>query len=169
MLWTSDPIRALRRRIVATCVIGAGAVAATAMWAPRAPEAPVPPQVTLRPAAVVAEEMEQADVFDPAAFDIALWHVPPVPEPATEPAPERQAPPTRLTLVAIIREPSGEGEYVLRAALHDPDQDKLLTVAAGETAGAWKVTRVTDEGVELSDGPRTSWLPLRPDEKGTGR
>ncbi len=159
----------LRRRIVATCLFGTGAVGAAAAWAWRVPEVPGPPHVTLRPAASVAGQPEEADTFDPAAFDVALWHVPPAPEPVVEPAPARPLPPPRLTLVAIIREPSSDGESVLRAALHDPDQDKLLTLAAGEAARAWSVTRVTADGVELSDGHRTIWLPLRLDEKGAGR
>jgi hypothetical protein len=152
-----------------TCLVGAGAVAVTAAWALRVHEAPASPEVTFRSASAVTDEAEQADPFDPAAFDVALWHVPPAPEPVVEPTPERPPPPPRLTLVAIIREPAEDGRDALRAALHDPDQDKLLTVAAGEAAGAWKVMRVTNEGVELSDGQRTSWLALRPDEKGSGR
>lgn len=169
MSLTSDPARALRRRLVATGLTGLGAVAASAAWALRVPEIAAPPRVTLRPAAAVAEEAGQADTFDPAVFDVALWHVPPAPELLAAPVPERPPTPPRLTLIAIIREPAGDGETVLRAALHDPDQDKLLTVAAGDAAGAWKVARVTGDGVELSDGQRTTWLPLRPDDRGSGR
>jgi hypothetical protein len=80
-------------------------------------------------------------------------------------------PPLRLQLIGITRDAPKDGTTaVLRAALYDPDSDRLLLVAAGETLTAGrgggtplqlKIASLTADTIELSDGTLTRTLTLK--------
>lgn len=150
--WTRVP-----RLLLAGCAAVVAMCAAWAAW-PIAVE-PVPVSagaavVTERPATTIA-------ALDLDAFRVPVW-VAPTPPPAPE-KPALPPPPLKLQLLAIIR----EGESY-KAALYDPDADKVLVVAAGETLGAGRaVEAVTATAVSVRDaggrGVRT--LALRDEGK----
>lgn len=146
------------RMLLAGCAVAVGMCAAWAVWPTFVQAALVLPQQSAaeggRPAITLA-------ALDLDAFRVPVW-VAPTPPPAPEkPAPP--LPPLKLQLLAIIR----EGE-VYKAALYDPDADKVLVVAAGETLGAGRaVEAVTATAVSVRDaggrGVRT--LALRDEGK----
>ncbi len=95
--------------------------------------------------------------LDLAAFRTPLWVAPPAPPPpaAAAPAP----PPLKLQLIAILRD---KGEY--RAAVYDPETDRLTVVGPGDTIAGRKVERVGGSEVALRDGVLSRTLALRTDE-----
>ncbi len=73
-------------------------------------------------------------------FSVDLWVEPPAPSPPTEPVAQQASapePPPDLDLIAITR--SGES---YTAILYNKRADRLLTVAAGDTVGAFVVLHV---------------------------
>jgi hypothetical protein len=119
------------------------------------------------PAAAVAEHRERSSV-DRAAFAAKIWNPPPAPPAAQPPAPaSRPAPPPRLQLVGIVRDVDDAGEITLRAALYDPDTDRLHVVACGEMVGGVAVASIDSTGISLEAGGRRSRLGLR-EERGGG-
>lgn len=92
--------------------------------------------------------------FDLDAFRVPIWVTPPPPPP---PPPIAQAtppqPPLKLQLLAISRDAGAPGEpAVLRATLYDPETDRLLIVAHGDTIGTRRVESLTEQAVALA-GP----------------
>lgn len=102
--------------------------------------------------------MDDAPALDVATFDVALWNPPPGPEPAVPPAVVERVEPLRLQLLGIVHSAG-----VLRAALYDPQDDRIHLVADGATIGAVSVVRVAADEVELADGRRTHRLRIRED------
>jgi hypothetical protein len=106
--------------------------------------------------------------IDPQVFTVKLWNPSPPPPPAT-PAPEtlaakpELAKPLRLQLIGIITEGSGSDGGTHRAAVYDPDTDRLLIVASGDRIAEHTITEVTSNTVELSDGRNTRTLSLKED------
>ena len=72
----------------------------------------------------------------------------------TPPAP----PPVRLQLLAIIRE-----EDLFRAAVYDPDSDRILVVAAGQRVGTQLVDQVDKSSLTLRDERGARVLALQPE------
>lgn len=151
-----DPIRRWNRRIAATALAGAVVVIVLSVWAVRPlPEAlafdaegPQPVSTETTPAA--------PDLFPIEAFDVDLWN------PASKAAPQAAAStavpagaPFRLQLVGITEE---KGE--LFAALYDPDKDHLFIVRNGESVANHRVTAITRESVQVTDGRVTSELEI---------
>lgn len=102
-----------------------------------------------------------ATSLDLGAFRSPLWITPPPPPPP--PAPPPVPPPVRLQLLAVIHE---EGVY--KAVLYDPDADRVVVVAQGETLGTRTVERVTEAGVQIRDGSGLRTLALRQPQPGGG-
>ncbi len=99
--------------------------------------------------------------LDLAAFDRPVFTIaapPELPKPAAAPPPPPLPPPLKLQLLAI--EKLGDG---FRAVLYDPDADKVVTVASGNTVAGRTVARVAAEGVVLSLGSLEQPLLLRAD------
>lgn len=152
--------RVLPRIPQARGVILAGALAAAlcAVWALW----PLPavhvdtPRIEAGPPA--PEPTRTVEPLDTAAFRTPLWVAQPPPPPPPAPAPP--PPPLRLQLVAIVR----EGD-VYKAALYDPDQDRLLVVGAGERIGSRLVEEVSAGEVTLKDGALTRTLALREENR----
>ena len=159
---TNDPILAWRRRIAATALGGAAAVAACAWWALRgpttAPAAILPAAPPQDPPGVETPEAPGPLAWDAAVFDVALWNPPPRPPPPA-PAVAERVEPLRLQLLGIVTTADG-----LRAALYDPQDDRIHLVSDGGMIGAIGVVRVGDGVVELADGRRTHVLRTREEE-----
>jgi hypothetical protein len=165
----TDPLHILRRRGWWTGAAGSVLVIGCAVWALR----PLPAQTRVMPVidwSATAEGSSpdadaRADAFDAGAFGARIWSVPavaaadlPPPPPPPAPNPLPPPPPLKLQLVGIIREPDGGpipgdkrgGTPGLRAALYDPDTDRLFIVASGERIGDRTVRSITPTAVELS-------------------
>ncbi|MCC6676319.1 MAG: hypothetical protein IT436_04170 [Phycisphaerales bacterium] len=103
--------------------------------------------------------------LDESVFHAPLWLAPPPPPaPPPEPAKPAPLPPLKLQLLAIVRVPeaaSDEARY--RAMLYDPETDKIIEVAAGETIGDRTVVGVTQHEITLKDRAGTRTLSLRAD------
>lgn len=99
----------------------------------------------------------QIAALDLAAFRVPLWvadPAPPAPAAANAPAPPPS--PLKLQLLAIIH----EGE-VYKAAVYDPDSDRILVVAAGEKIGARRVDMVDETTLTLRDDTGRRVLALK--------
>lgn len=110
----------------------------------------------LEPAHSPAQALSSLDL---AAFRLPIWvaEAPPPPAPAPAPPPPMPAP-LKIQLLAIIRE-SKPGTY--RAAVYDPDTDRVLVVAAGERIGSRAVERVDRASLTLSDQHGSRVLALK--------
>ncbi|MBK7406243.1 MAG: hypothetical protein IPJ41_16965 [Phycisphaerales bacterium] len=146
--------------------LGGIAVAASLTWAlwplPAAPTF----DTSLAPPAPVEHEEQGAMGFDRSAFAARIWNPRPAPEaaPPVAAAP-KPAPPPRLQLIGIVHDTAENGSPLIRAALYDPDTDRLHIVASGERIGAVTITLVDAKGVEIESAGRTSRLALREPER----
>jgi hypothetical protein len=98
--------------------------------------------------------------LDQAAFRVPIWvaeAAPPTPPPAIATPPP---PPLKLQLLAIVK----EGE-TYKAAVYDPDSDRLLVLGAGDRVGVRTVNAVSRSSVTLRDETGTRTLALK-DAKG---
>ena len=66
--------------------------------------------------------------------------------------------PLRLQLIAIVR----DGE-AFKAAVYDPDADRILVVAVGDSIAGRTVEQVRSADVTVRDGTRSRLLSLRTD------
>jgi hypothetical protein len=165
----NDPTRFARRRSLVTWCIGALLIAPAAAWSL------LPPPINPAPALQVAAALPSADAqgtgsLDLSAFRARIW----VPTaraaaPKAEPTPPPAPAPLRLQLIGILRETATESDTTtLRAALYDPDSDKLFIVGAGDTLGSHRVAQITPTGVVLAQGApggRTSTLLVHAPER----
>ena len=104
---------------------------------------------------LIEDERERIDQSD---FIIRLWNPPP--EARDRRLAEETAPPPkplRLQLIGI----TDDGRQ-LRAALYDPDTDRLFIVGTGDHVKKHTVT-ITPDAVELANGEVTHRLTLRKD------
>lgn len=167
-----DPILALRRSTRLVAGVGAALVVAAFAWAlwpiERAPLAFA--EAAGQPLATPSAERL---AFNADAFNATLWTPPPVPPPAPVIAQKPPPPPMKLQLIGITRDtPVSGGTPVLRAALYDPESDRMLIVAAGEkiTLGGkarYTVASLTNDTIELADGDIVRKLSLK-DERRPG-
>ncbi len=155
-----DPIRRVRRQIRLTWLVGTLTIVMCTLWAARPVQEYSPEDTTFsfNLAQLSAQPIEHGPhTIDPRVFAARLWNPPPT-EVALK---EREASvanrpkPIRFQLIGIINE-NGQ----LRAALYDPDTNRVLIVKSGDRIDELTVTAVTAESVELSDGKTTSRLAL---------
>jgi hypothetical protein len=150
----------LRIETAATIAALAG-LSAWAFWPVGGIEAgPVPGG----PAASPSSDLPPA-ALDLAAFRAPLWVIPPPPPPPPPPpTPAPPPPPLKLQLLAVTRESPSDA---LVAVLYDPDQDKVVSVRAGERIGARTVQAIDAQSVTIADaaGPRTLLLSPEPAER----
>lgn len=134
--------------------IGGFAVLACAAWAfwplPR-PKFTTP---DLTPATTESPAERVLPPLDLAAFRAPLWVAPPPPPVAAAPPPP--PPPLKLQLIAIVREAE-----VYKAALYDPDQDKLFIVGKGETIAGRTIEEVRAGDLTLKDNGISRTLALK--------
>jgi hypothetical protein len=135
---------------IAACAIG--------VWAAMPLVAPAPVDtITDSKTATATSEPRLADRSLPqSAFDASLVRLPPKPV-APEPPPP-PPPPPRLVLLAIAGQPGQPNT----ASIYDPDLDTVLQLQSGQSHGAFTVTRVTSDLVELRHGQRAITLMLDP-------
>ena len=143
-----------------TWVLGAALVTLSAAWAWRPLEQPEPRGLFIDLHSPTTTPIDDEDHrFYQGAFVVRLWNPPP-PEARNRRLAEQTAPPPkplRLQLIGII----DDGRQ-LRAALYDPETDRLLIVATGDQVKQHTIT-ITADAVELADGRVTHRLTLRKD------
>lgn len=101
--------------------------------------------------------------IDMKAFDAQLWRVPPKPigvAAESPPPPPAPPPPLRLQLVGILANATNPAANLeiekaqaseMRAALFDPDSNKVYTVAVGGSVLRYRVKSISPALVELVD------------------
>ncbi|MCH8342415.1 MAG: hypothetical protein IH983_00320 [Planctomycetes bacterium] len=143
-----------------TWLIGASAMVMCAWWAVLPLEQhPGGTAVTMnQPSPGLIENSPNAsDTIDLVAFAARLWN-PPLPQETDQQRQSKSAQRQeliRLQLIGIINDGGA-----LKAALYDPDTDRLLIVRSGDRIRRHTVTAISAEGVELSDGRSTTRLTL---------
>ncbi|MDQ7012450.1 MAG: hypothetical protein Q9O74_00975 [Planctomycetota bacterium] len=168
----SDPIRLWNQRQRTVFTVGGVAVLAVLSWSawplPAPPLIDTPLADPTPPTKDVSHDgTEHIEPFDIGAFTAAIWNpAPEAPTVATGPrARPALPPPPKLQLIGIARDTDEHGNPVLRAALYDPDTDRLHLVASGEHIGPVTIAAVDTEGVSLEIGGRTSRIALRDDDR----
>ncbi len=122
--------------------------------------APVVPPVIAQPETTKSQKA----ALDLAAFRVPMWvadPAPPAPVVANAPAP--RPPPLKLQLLAIIH----EGE-IYKAAVYDPDSDRILVVADGEKSGPRGLDQIDSSPLTLGDGTGRRVLALKAGGGGEG-
>lgn len=158
-----DPVErlhALRRRVVRIgvicCVIASGVVIwlLASAWGPWGPDSPG----LGRDLPVPSSELDDAAGIDASVFDVALWTPPPAPVVKDVVAVAPPPPPLKFQLLGI----SGDGtkDSPLRAALYDPDSDRVILIGQGEKLSSFTVRTLTNEAIEFVDGTRVERLSL---------
>ena len=106
------------------------------------------------------------DPFDPAAFDVTLWHEPAPPEPPA--TPPRPAPPPRLTLqlMAISLETGPQGQPSPIAVVYDTQDDTVQTLRVGDRYRKMSIESIGIDSVEVRVGEQTVRLLL--EQSGAG-
>lgn len=156
--------KALARAAAALSVLAAGWWAMRPLEQPdlSLPAVPDAPGTDLSPVG----EPAMLAALDDSAFHVPLWFSPPPPPPSSAPSVESQPaplPPFKLQLLAIVREPGAAGANDrFKALLYDPDTDKILEAAAGQSIGERTVVGITEREITLSDRAGTRTLSLRP-------
>ena len=144
---SSDPLVGWRRR-TAVLVFGSLALVTPALaWAllPLSGESDSPPiSSSLSPATPTVEEVV---TFDCSAFQAVLWTIPSTTRSAL-PAPQEE-PQKRLPLeLDLVGVSAADGALI--AALYDRQADRLLLVRDGEEALGARVTRLSQDQVDLT-------------------
>lgn len=149
-----DPPR-LGRGLVLGCALAVVGCGAWALMPLRLPA--VPP-----PAAASGEPIEPPvrlalAPLDLAAFRAPLWVSPPPPPPTPAPAaPPPAPPPLKLQLLAVVNEGG-----IFKAALYDPDTDRITIAGPGDTIAGTTLLRVRAGDVTLSGRGIERTLSLR--------
>jgi len=172
-----DPSLQLIAKLRRVRIAGVSALIAMAVWtfwpqgtsssqsldAAKAKEAPMPDDVRwIAPNLAVKPEP-----LDIRAFDAQLWKLPPKPVEVAEaapPPPPPPPPPMKLQLVGILMNPPTEASSIgvaagPRAALFDPDANKVYSVAEGGAVLRYRVKSISAEAVELVDSQMSSLPP----------
>jgi hypothetical protein len=136
------------KRVPVLTLVGLSISAAWAFWPIETPAIPGEVQITAG-----QENKGTLAALDVEAFRAPLWLVaaPPPPPPPAPPPPQ----PLKLQLLAILNEGG-----VYKAAIYDPDSDKLFVAATGESAAGRKIERIGTNSIDLRDGDRMSTLAL---------
>lgn len=159
---TSDPIRDWRRRERWAIAIAGVALALSLAWVLRPLPARPGFDAELHASPPRDGGIETAEPLDRTAFAAAIWNPPATPErPAATAEKATPVPPPRLQLIGIVHDTDENGAVLLRAALYDPDTDKLHLVASGERVGAVTVASIESGVVSLESAGRTTRLALR--------
>jgi hypothetical protein len=140
-----------------TWVCGSSVVSLCAIWALRPPAQVNPPPASHHTTeGAVSPVRQTTNRIEHSVFAAAsLWNVPPKP-PADPVAISEPPKPLKLQLIGIVSEGG-----MKKAALYDPDMDKLLIVSNGERVREFSITSITDVAVELTDGQSSRRLMLR--------
>ncbi|MCC7389642.1 MAG: hypothetical protein IT431_12835 [Phycisphaerales bacterium] len=167
----NSPISACTRRDRAAAAVAAPALLAAALWAawplPHLPNPDPAPGAPDHPTNHPTDAAEPPP-FDRQAFAAAIWNPPPQPERPAELAAAPAPPPLpRLQLIGIAHDAGPDGLPVLRAALYNPDTDRLHILAAGERIGTVTILAVEPGLVRFDSGGRPGELRLRQENPGS--
>ena len=154
-----DPVLTLNRSIARLRVAGGALAVVAGVWALWPQETPTLQLAKVENASGAAHQPPSPAVRSDF-LALKLWTPPPPPVETHKPAAPAPRLPLKLQLVGITRE-SGEG--TLRAALYDPETDKLLIVTSGERAGVFTVASLTKDEIGLMDEQGVRILSLRDD------
>lgn len=169
-----DPVARARRTTIvvgAVCGVLVGLAVTWCCWPLGAEDGDPSADSTLT--AAVASTPQTAPSLNLAGFEAPLWTAPPPRAVATVPAaPPPPLPPLRLQLLGIFQVGGGTGEAAhagdavasYRALLYDPDQDKVVIVASGDSIAQRRVDSVDKNAVALRDTGGVRTLALRPDQ-----
>lgn len=152
-----DPLQALTRRRRALRFGGAAVLVLAALWAfvGAGPDLDPDDAPTAREASIAGTEVEPPPL-DPAAFDVELWYVEPLEEPAeTEAVAESGTVRLTVQLVGIVQEGAKQ-----KAAVYDPVADRLVVLARGETIQGHVLSQITPDSIRLTRGRRVQTLQL---------
>jgi len=97
-----------------------------------------------------------------AAFDLTLWHIPPVAEQPRAPEPVRVVQ-VSLELMAITTRQDEAGQPVGHAVIYDPGEDQLHTMPLGQVISGYTLIEINADSVTLRSGNREVRLELNPD------
>ena len=164
-----DPLRTYRRRVTTTWIVGLPLLGVAAWWTLRTPRVvvvPPPAPAALEVDTLPSTSADQSPVASPAAmadaFVLKTWSPARDAEPvaARPTTPPRPVAPrivaSRLELLGIVQEGS-----TWKAAIYDPELDRVFVVGDGEQVGSRRVRRVTDSLVELTAGAGIERLEIR--------
>lgn len=140
------------RRIMLAGLVAAVAVGSWSYWP--MPHSSGEPGVLPAPSPATAPPA--VATLDQAAFRVPIWIAPPLPPAPVQAVAPPPLPPLKLQLLAIMHD-----GRVYRAALYDPDSDRLIVVAAGERVGARTVDLVAPDSVRLRDESGVRTLSLK--------
>lgn len=153
---SDDPIVRERARTRRTGIVGAAAVvvaAAWALWPMRTVRIATPDLPTQRHEVKVPPEVLAA-----SAFDVPLWTITPPPEPTPPPPAPPPPPPLKLQLLGISSDPAAPGSF--RAALFDPEANRVLVAARGDTVAGRTVAAIDAGAVRFVAGSTVQTLSL---------
>lgn len=136
---------------VAACGVAVALSGVFALWPLKGAEAQAP--VIARPEPVLQRRLA---ALDQSAFRVPIWVTEASPPPPPAPPKVTPPPPIRLQLLAIVKE---DGAY--KAAVYDPESDRLLVVGAGESIGLRSVDKVGATSVSIRDGASVRTLALK--------
>lgn len=152
----------VRRSLLVGCAVMLAACTVWAFWPlPRreAPRIDAPDAMDGHAGAALAS-------LDVEVFRTPIWVAEAPPPPPQEPAP---VPPMKLRLVAIVRaERQEDGPESYEAILFDPESNRLITAAAGESIASYLVDAIDRECVTLSGPAGVSTLALNTPERPAG-
>jgi len=168
----NDPLSLLQRRRRRVLIAGAAVALVATFWvvwpliAPQYDDvyaAGVPSAGAARenpgPRARSATDPRPPATLDAEAFQVALWTPPPLKNAVVAVPPPPPPPPFKLQLLGIAGD--GTADSPLRACLYDPETDRVLLVAQGDTVKPFLIRRLTRENIEFVDGTRVERLTLR--------
>lgn len=138
------------RWLKASCTVLIGTLVVWVWW-PLGSASVTPPEITAAARPVPTPLVAALDVD---AFRAPVWVAPPPVSAAAPPPPP--PPPLKLQLLAIMREGTA-----YKAALYDPDSDRLLVVGSGDRVSGQTVDGVAADRVSLRDERGVRTLSLR--------
>lgn len=152
----------VRRLVLAPCAAALAACSAWAFWPlprPGLPHVDAPgPGADPRKTGLAS--------LDVAAFRTPIWVAQALPPPPEKPPP---VPPMKLRLVAIVRAEHAEGGSAsYEAILFDPESNRLIAAAVGESVSSYLVDAIDQERVTLSGPAGVSTLALDAPERPAG-
>lgn len=155
------PIARARARTRRTGLAGAAAVAlavAWALWPLGAVGIATRELPALQPEVKASPAMLSA-----SAFDAPLWTIIPPPEPPPPPPAPPPLPPLKLELLGISFDPAAPGSF--RASLFDPEANRVLVAARGDTVAGRTVAAVDAGSIRFVAGSTIQTLSLREERR----
>lgn len=165
-----DPINPIARARRSTLLVGTACgvlvgLALTWCFWPLETDAPSSEHAASTSTSPASQLARPIEPFNLAAFDAALWTAPPpIRTVAAAPPALPPPPPLKLQLLGIFQVEKGDSAASYRALLYDPEQDKVVIVASGDSIAQHTVDSVGRHAVTFRDTAGVRTLALRPDQ-----